>query len=329
MVSSFVFALASNTVTVLAGTVLLGATAGAIGTWSVLRRRALIGDVLSHSALPGLCAAFWLGCVLGDSGWWPFAPLNYGVLAVGALISGTLSVMLISFLTRATRTKEDAAMVVSLSLFYGLGGVFLSLINKSGLASRASGLSGYLFGQAAWLTDDDVRWIFGVGVVVIGIMLTLYKEFQMLIFDGDFGRTLGRPTLLLDLILMGCVAATAVIGLKAVGVLLAPAMLIVPAAAARFWTDRLRTHLLCATAFGAIAAGGGTLLSSGELGRLDFLGSNLPTGPCIVLCGAAIFLASLAFAPEKGVVAKRRRRTRLCAALVSRHDKVDPHEALR
>jgi manganese/zinc/iron transport system permease protein len=296
----------SITLTVLLGTTMLGAIAGVVGTWAVLRRRALTGDLISHAALPGLCAAFWL---VGER--------DYTRMLLGALLSGLLSVALVTFLIRKTRTKEDAAIGIVLSTSFALGIVFLSLIQRSErLADQAAGLASFSLGQAANLGRGDLAWIGGVGGLAILTILVCYKEFKVFSFDPVFAAALGLPVLALDLAMMGCLVAVAVVGIKAVGGGLSPALLILPAATARFWSDRLGRMLLLAAICGGMAGAIGTLLSAGGWSaavwpswaeRLD----NLPTGPMIVLVGTCGFVFSLLCAPRRGLITQWQTQSRL------------------
>ncbi len=284
---------------VLVGTSLLGAVAGVLGCFAVLRRRALAGDVVSHAALPGLCLAFLL---LGRREFW-------GML-LGALATGLAGMALATWVSRGTRTKEDAALGIVLSTFFGAGVVLSSIIqNRPGGGAKA-GLETYIYGQAAGMVLADVAWIAVLSAGVLLLVLLLYKELKLLSFDPEFAQVQGWPTLGLDLALMAVLALVTVTGLPIVGVILMAAMLILPAAAARFWTERLGPMLVLAAVLGAIPGVVGTLLSAGVVAHwlgFDPLAfgpnpSNLPTGPLIVLCGTVVFLVSALGAPRRGVL---------------------------
>lgn len=310
------------TMLVLAGASLLGGVAGVVGTFAVLRRRALVGDVLAHAALPGLCLAF---LVLGA--------VHFTGLVVGALVSGLVGLGLITLMCRGTRTKEDAALGIILSTFFGIGIVLLSVVQQRATGGQA-GLTSYIFGQASVMIRQDVYLIAAVSVVALAVIAILYKELKLLSFDPGFARAQGWPTLALDLGLMGILALVTVIGLPAVGVVLMAAMLILPGAAARFWTDRLGAMLFLAGFLGAGSAAVATLLSAGVL--QEWLGFdpfafgdtsvNLPTGPLIVVCGTAGLLFSVLFAPRRGVLAamlqtvRLRRRTAMEHLLSTLHE---------
>ncbi len=277
------------TLIVLAGASLLGTVAGALGCFAVLRRRALLGDLVAHAALPGLCLAF---LILGTR--------HFSGMLLGALATGLLGVGLTTFVCRQTRTKEDAALGIVLSTFFAAGIVLSSLIQQHSAAGKA-GLETYIFGQAAGMIRQDLYLIAGVSAAVLLLVLVLYKEFKLLSFDPEFARAQGWPTLGLDLLMMGALAVVTVVGLPAVGVVLMAAMLILPAAAARFWTERLGPMLVLAGLLGGLSGAAGTLLSAGVGSQLpglagvgtaagDPVRAGLPTGPMIVLCGTALFV---------------------------------------
>jgi manganese/zinc/iron transport system permease protein len=274
-----------NTLVVLAGVSLLGASAGMVGSFAVLRKRALTGDALSHAALPGLCLAFLF-----------MRERNVPAMLLGALASGVAGIMIISALRRWTRVREDAAIGSVLTVFFGAGIALLAAIQKmEGLGSKA-GLDSYIFGKTAGMTRADVYLILLAGVFGLVAVAILYKEFLSISFDIDFARSLGWPVYLLDLLLMSLVALAVVIGLPAVGVVLISALLIMPGAAARFWTDRLSTLLVLSGVFGFGVGLVGTWLSA----TLD----QLPAGPIIVLSGTALFVVSMLLGSQRGIVAR-------------------------
>ncbi|HJT33355.1 MAG TPA: metal ABC transporter permease [Pirellulales bacterium] len=274
-----------NTAVVLAGTSLLGANAGLIGSFAVLRRRALLGDTLAHAALPGLCLGF---LALGHR--------SLPAMLAGALASGVTGIAIVAVLRRFTRIKDDAALGIVLSLSFGLGLALLRWIQTSATGGSKSGIANYIFGTAAGMIADDVKLIAGVSLFSLLAVLLFYKEFRLVTFDAGFARVQGWPATLLDFLVMALVAASVIVGLPAVGVVLTAALLILPAAAARLWTERLGFMLLLAAVFGAAIGASGTAFSVGMGG--------LPTGPLIVLTGAAVFLFSLLFANRRGVVAR-------------------------
>lgn len=295
---------------VLVGTALLGGVSGVVGSFAVLRRRALLGDVLAHSALPGICLAFLALQWMAARGWGVEAGLSFWPMLLGALGTGLLAASTMTLITSTTRTKADAAIGIVLSTFFGIGVVLSSRIQRLQGGASPAGLEGYLYGNAAALNRGDVLGIAAVSAVVLIVVMALYKEFQLTSFDAEFASAQGWPTKRLDLLLMGLVAVTTVAGLPAVGVVLMAALLITPAAAARFWCDRLTPMLALAGAFGALSGVLGTLLSHAGFG---------PPGPLVVLVAAAFFVASILVAPSRGVVAQAVRQWRLRQAFQEHH----------
>ena len=271
-----------NTRWVLAGTALLGVSSGVLGCFALLRRRSLLGDALAHASLPGVCVAFMLT-----------QTRSLPPLLLGALVAGLLGAWCIQAITGWTRLKEDAALGIVLSVFFAVGILLLTIIQHSGAGNQA-GLDKYVFGQAASLVGQDVR-VMAVSAVVICVLAgLLFKEMKLLCFDSEFAAGVGFPPAVLDGALMALIVFAVVIGLQAVGVVLMAALLIVPAAAARLWTDRLGRMVVLAGAIGGASGVLGTLLSLQAL--------RLPTGPLVVLSCTAIFVVSLFVSPKRGIL---------------------------
>ena len=264
------------------GAALLGSVSGALGTYAVLRRQSLLGDAISHAALPGIAIAFLL---TGSK-----TPL---ILVFGAAIAGWLGTLLIMSIVRLTRIKYDSALGIVLSTFFGFGLVLHTLIQRTGNANQA-GLDTFLFGQAATILERDVVTIGILGGAAIIITLVFWKELKLLVFDEDFAASLGFPVRALDILLTSLLVIAIVLGLQAVGAVLMSAMLVAPAVAARQWTNRLRLMVFLAACFGALAGVSGTIISS--------TASRIPTGPMIVLCATVVVGLSIAFAPNRGLV---------------------------
>lgn len=268
--------------TVVAGSAVLGFVSGALGTYAVLKKQSLLGDAISHASLPGIAIAFLLTASK--------APL---VLITGAAVAGWLGTLLVIGIIRTSRIKEDSALGIVLSVFFGIGLVLLTFIQRMPTASKA-GLDRFLFGQAATIVEHDVVIIASLGFVVILFVIFLWKEFRLLSFDPDFTASIGYPVKTLEIILTTLIVLAIVIGLQTVGAVLMSAMLVAPAAAARQWTNRLGNMLVLSGIFGAISGISGSVISSAT--------QNLPTGPTIILCVSAIVLVSILFAPNRGIV---------------------------
>jgi manganese/zinc/iron transport system permease protein len=264
------------------GAALVGIVAGSLGSFALLRRQSLLGDTLSHAALPGITLGF---LVSGSRALTP--------ILAGALVSGALAALFVLLLTRSTRLKDDAALGVSLSLFFAIGTVLLSYVQRHGTASQA-GLDGFLFGQAAAVLPSDLNLIGGVGLVALAVLALLWKEFKAVTFDADFARSLGLPVLALEVTLTLLIAVAVVLGLQLVGVILMVALIVAPAAAARQWTRKLETMVVLAAAFGAVSGVAGALVSASVRG--------MATGPVIVLAATGLVVVSLLAAPERGLM---------------------------
>jgi manganese/zinc/iron transport system permease protein len=277
--------------TVLLGSTLLGTLGGVLGCFALLRRQSLLGDALAHAALPGVCLAFlWTGSK---------DPLP---LALGALIAGLVGAMVILGVVRWSRIKEDSSIGIVLSVFFGLGIVLLTYIQRLPSGNQ-SGLDKYLFGQAATLMERDLAVMAILATIVAVTLALFYKELGLVTFDRDFAASTGMPVRGLEVLLTVLLVLVVVVGLQTVGVVLIVATLITPAAAARQWTDSLSVMLLLA---GVI---GGTSGAAGALGSAS--ASNLPTGPLIVLVASLVLLVSILFAPRRGLVQAHLREHRV------------------
>ncbi|MFE8695768.1 metal ABC transporter permease [Cytobacillus sp. FJAT-53684] len=274
----------ANTQWVLLGTMLLGIASGVLGSIALLRKQSLIGDAVAHAALPGICMAFLLS---GEK--------SLIVLLIGATISGLLAAYCIQFIISKSIIKEDAAICLVLSVFFGFGIVLLTKVSQLPSGNK-SGLDDFIFGQAASLVGNDVKLMAGAAAVLIFITAILFKELKVLTFDPAFAKGLGLPTGLLNFLFLTLLVAAVVVGIQAVGVILMAALLITPAIAARFWTNSLGKMVVISGIFGALSGMAGTLLST--------IGEGLPTGPFIVVTATALFFISMLFAPERGLVTK-------------------------
>ncbi|MBX2966577.1 MAG: metal ABC transporter permease [Cyclobacteriaceae bacterium] len=266
------------------GSVLLTASSAIVGSFTFLNKKSLVGDAIAHAVLPGICLGFLLA-----------GTKNPVALIAGAFITGWISLVLVEFITTKTRIKEDTAIGLILSVFFGIGILMLTVIQKSGNAAQ-SGLDHFLFGKAAALTGNDLVTFGIVAIVLIAIVLVLFKEFSLLAFDKDYARSIGLPVKRIELILTSLIVLAVVIGIQAVGVVLMAAILITPAAAARFWTDKISVMFLLASLFGAISGLSGAFIS--------YTAPAMPTGPWIVIVISTIAFISFFLAPRRGVISR-------------------------
>ena len=276
-----------NATLVILGTTSLGIASGIVGTFAVLRKRALMADALGHATLPGVVGGFLVSLIFGATG------PEILPLLIGGGCSGLLGIYAVQFLVRHPRIREDAAIGLVLSTFFGLGIVLLSVVQTS-VSTQTAGLDSYIYGQASAMTRVDVLALASISLLVALISILLRNPFGEVCFDSDFAATTGWPVDRIDLFMMGLVAVVCVVGIPAVGLMLVVAFLIVPCAAARLWSIRLCDVLVIPGLIGGISGWFGSALSSSL--------PNLPTGPVIVLVAGAIFAFSLFFAPRRGLV---------------------------
>ncbi|MCA9293406.1 MAG: metal ABC transporter permease [Phycisphaerales bacterium] len=291
-----------NTTVVMLGAALLGLAGGLVGAFALLRKRSLGVDALSHATLPGLALAFLLAHWLG------VAP-NSALLLAGAAATGLLAMWCVELVHRHTRLSEDTAIGMSLSVFFGAGIVLLSIIQASGGAQ--GGLKSFVYGQAASMLPNEVGITGAIALLAIIAALAFHKELALVAFDEAFARVGGWRVSLLDGVLLALITMVTVAGLRSVGAILVVAMLIIPAAAARFWTDRVARVLVLSGAMGAVSAYVGVAVSA--------LAPRAPTGPLIVLSAGAVFLVSMALAPRRGVISSALRRMRVRMQVAQDH----------
>lgn len=278
-----------NTRLVVIGTMLLGLAAGVIGSFMLLRKRALMGDALSHATLPGIAGGFLFMQAIGGEG------KSLPALLAGATISGVLGMLSILAIRRYTKLKEDAALGIVLSVYFGLGAAMLGVITRLPTGSQA-GLENYILGKTASMVRQDVILIAGAAAATVALSLAFFKEFKLICFDQDYAASLGWPVVKLDVLMMLLVIAVTVIGLQAVGLILVIALLILPPTAARFWSENLNHMVIVSAGIGAI---------SGFLGAAaSALLPNLPAGATIVCVAAVFFVLSMVFGSSRGIIVR-------------------------
>lgn len=267
---------------VVLGAALLGVTSGVLGCFAVLRQQSLLGDALSHAALPGIALGF---LIAGER--------NLLAILLGALISGTLAALYALMLTRYSRLKNDAALGSVLSTFFAFGLVLLTYIQNQNNAGQA-GLESFLFGQAATIVPNDIVFMLLLSIITLGLLAIFWKPFKLLSFDRSFASSLGYSVGIMEFLLTLMIAISIVMGLQLVGVVLMAALLIAPAVAARQWVKKLEHMVLLAGLFGAISGISGSLISASARG--------LSTGPLIIIAVSLIVIVSLLFSPDRGIV---------------------------
>lgn len=268
--------------TVALGSALLGLISGVLGCFAVLNKQSLLGDGISHSALPGVILAFMFT-----------GTKNTGHMILGAFITGLLATLLIMLIVRTTRIKFDISLALILSVFFGFGLVLKTLVQRQANA-RQAGLDRFIYGQASTLLREDIIIMAIVGLIVLSILFIFWKELKIVIFNPEFAQSIGLPVTFFQIVLTLLLVCAIIVGIQTVGVVLMSAMIIAPAVAARQWTSRLWLMVLLSAIFGVISGVIGTAISS--------IYSNLPTGPSIVLSVSCIAVFSLLFAPNRGII---------------------------
>ncbi|MDG6778360.1 iron chelate uptake ABC transporter family permease subunit [Thiomicrorhabdus sp. zzn3] len=271
-----------NALWVLSGSILLGISASVIGAFAFLRRRSLIGDALAHAALPGVMSAFLL-----------FQTRDPVVMFLGAVVSSFAGFFMIDWLPKHTKIKADAALAITLSFFFALGLMLLSYIQGLNVENK-SGLDKILFGQAAAMSQQDITLLMYVTVFILLVVTLLFQKLRLIAFNLNYARTLGIPVRFYEFTLALLIVMSVVVGLQLVGVVLMAAVLLTPVAAARFWSNQLTTILVVAGGLGAFSA----IIST----QISYLAPAMPTGPWMVVSLALLFIISLLFAPQRGLV---------------------------
>lgn len=263
------------------GGAILGVLSGVLGCFAVLRRESLLGDALSHAALPGVAIAFLL------------AGRELSLLLIGAGVASWVGMLFVAAILSTTRLKQDTALGIVLAGWFAAGIALLAYIQSIPDASQA-GLDHFIFGQAAAIVESDVTLASGVGVVVLLTLALFWKEFKLVTFDADFAGVNGFRTGWINTLLSTLIVVTIVLGLQLAGVILMVGMLIAPAIAARQWTHKLNHMVILAAVFGAFAGGIGAVISA--------LDSDIPTGPVIIVVAFALVMLSITLAPGRGLI---------------------------
>ena len=289
---------------VLLGTALLGLASGIAGTFAVLRKESLIGDGLSHAALPGVVIAFLLTGIK-----------DIEVLITGAALSSIAAAWLITITVENSKIKFDGALATILSAFFGLGMVLLTYLQSLNNAGQA-GLSKFIFGQAATILARDVYITSAAALIIIVLTALFWKELKLISFDVEYAKTLQIPVTFTLILYRSLLIMTIIIGIQSVGAILISSLLIAPAVGARQWTNKLGTMCVLAGFFGMLSAMGGTIWSTSV--------QKLPTGPAIIVILSVIVLLSLIFAPNRGILWQIRKNRQSKRALLSETARISP-----
>lgn len=277
-------------IVVCTGTMILAATAGMVGTLTVLKGQSLIGDAIGHASYPGVIISFMVGMVLDPV-----------ILLIGATISGTFAFILVQFIDKNSKLNLDAILATLLAAFFGLGMVLKSYIQGHSVYGSVpqGGLKNYIFGQAAFIRSIDIQLILIVAIPSILLLLLFYKEFKLFIFDEIYAKSIGLNPTIMHIIMVAIIMGVVATGLKFVGAILISSLLIVPAITAMQWSNRFNRVLMIAAGVGVVSAFIGTYISSVYAG--------MSTGPSIILIMSLIAFVSMLFG-SRGLLATWIRR---------------------
>jgi manganese/zinc/iron transport system permease protein len=244
----------------------------------------MIGDVIAHSSLPGIAFAFLI--VLEK---------NTILLLFSAILAGLIAAFCINLIKELTNLPEDTVLAVILSSFFGLGWVFLSVIQNLNILSQ-SGLEHYLVGNIAFLLLNDLVFIVGFSFLLLIFLLLFWKEFKLITLDPIFAKSLGFKVSRYDHLLLILTITAVIVGVELIGTVMIAALLIGPAIISRHWFDDFQIVVLNAGIFGALSGLIGSIISR-EI-------PNTPPGPMIIIVLGMFLLFSVTFAPKKGIVWK-------------------------
>lgn len=264
----------------------IGGVCAFLSCFITLKGWSLMGDALSHSVVPGVAVAYYLG--------WPFA--------AGAFVTGLLAAVGMGFVKTKTRLREDAVIGVVFTAFFALGLLLISLFPSQ------VDLRTIVFGNILGISDPDVVQVLIIAGVTLAVLGAKWRDLLLFCFDPSQARALGLNTMALHFTLLTLLSATAVAALQTVGACLVVAMLVTPGATAYLLTDRFGKMIGLAVAMGV-----GTSLV-GAYVSYYFDGS---TGGCIVTLQSALFVLALVFGPKHGILAARAQRRAAAEARAS------------
>lgn len=256
--------------------VMVGISAGIIGSFIILRGMSLMGDAISHAVLPGVALSYMLGS-------------SY---IIGATIFGMASAALIGFVTKHSRLKNDTAIGIVFSAFFALGIILISFARSS------TDLYHILFGNVLAVRDSDMFLTAAVLVIVLISVPLFYKQLKLTSFAPTIAKSYGWNISAINYGLMFLLTLVAVTSLQTVGTILVIAMLITPAATAYQLTDKLLVMIVLSTVFGTL---------SSIVGLYFSYSYNLPSGATIVMAAAVFFIVAFIFAPKKGLIGQLRK----------------------
>jgi manganese/iron transport system permease protein len=253
--------------------IVVGILCPIIGSYLIVQRMALLGDVIAHCVLPGLSISFFLGIDI----------------LIGAFVSGMLSTFLIAWIRSQSRVAVDAAMTFTFSSFFALGVTLITVLkNKLDLDS-------FLFGDILGVTTTDIHRTLIIAAIILGTVRLFYKEVLFYTFDKTGAQAVGLPVNMINFGFTAAVTLTIIASMQSVGVLLVISMLVGPALIAYLLVKELHQMMLLGAIVGAFVSIMGVYISYYY---------NVPSGPAIVLVSSVLFLIALLFSPSQGILTR-------------------------
>lgn len=259
----------------LATAVLLGILCAVVGTYLIVQRMGLLGDVIAHAVLPGLAIAFFFGMDI----------------FLGAFVSGTFSTFVIAWIQSQSRVKVDVAMALVFSGFLALGITLITVLRSK------LDLHQFLFGDILGVTNSDVWRTLFITVIVLLLVKVFYKELLFYTFDPLGAQAMGLPVNLIHFGLTAAITLTIIASMQAVGVVLVVSLLVGPGTTAYLLVKELHQMMILGAVFGIVSSVSGMYLSY-------YL--NIPSGAAIVLVASGLFLIALLFSPRQGILTRAR-----------------------
>jgi manganese/iron transport system permease protein len=254
---------------------LVGILCPVVGSYLIVQRMALYGDVIAHAVLPGLSLSFFLGIDI----------------AIGAFISGILGAGTISWIRSQSRVKVDAAMALTFSSFFAVGVTLIAVLKNN------IDLDSFLFGDILGTTTLDIYRTASVTGLILTAVWLFYKELLFYTFDRTGAESVGLPVKVIHLGFMAAITLTIIASMQAVGVILVISLLVGPALTAYLLVKELHQMMILGAIIGAIASMGGVYIS--------FYIKHIPSGPAIAIVSSGLFILALLFSPSQGIFTQR------------------------
>jgi zinc/manganese transport system permease protein len=255
--------------------------AGPIGVFLVLRRMSLMGDAISHAVLPGVAVGYMI------------SGLSLWAMSVGGVIAGLIVALLSGLTSRATGMKEDASLAGFYLTSLALGVLLVSLRGSS------IDLLHILFGSILAVDDQGLLFVVGVATFSTLTLSIIFRPLVVECFDPVFARAIGAGSNWIYAAFLGLVVLNLVAAFQALGTLMAVGLMMLPALAARFWSEDISHIIVIATA---------VAIASSVIGLLVSFHTEIASGPAIVLTAATLYLLSIIAGSHSGLLARWLRR---------------------